>query len=127
MEDYKRHHRIYRSSTNKVFAGVCGGIGEHFDFNPTGVRLLFILFTFMTQLLGGVIVYIILALMMKPAPVERFRNLEEEDFWNTYHASKDTGLAKIEQRVDALNRRLQNMESVVTQPTFGLQDELDRL
>ena len=29
---------LYRSSTHKVFAGVCGGIAEAWDLNATGVR-----------------------------------------------------------------------------------------
>lgn len=123
----RTHHRIYRSNTNKVLAGVCGGMAEHFDFNPTGVRLLFALFTFGTGLFWGFIIYLVLAMVMKPAPVESFRNIGEEDFWNTYHASRTTALQKVQQRFDALDRRLQNMESIVTSPTFGMEDELNNL
>ena len=32
--------RLYRSSSNKVIAGVCGGLGEHFDIDPTLMRLI---------------------------------------------------------------------------------------
>jgi len=32
--------RLYRSSTNKVIAGVCGGLGEYFDIDPTLLRLI---------------------------------------------------------------------------------------
>ena len=31
--------RLYRSSTNYMLAGVCGGIAEYFDIDPTLVRL----------------------------------------------------------------------------------------
>jgi phage shock protein C len=31
--------RLYRSSTNKVISGVCGGLGEYFDVDPTLLRL----------------------------------------------------------------------------------------
>ena len=37
MDSYKRLHR---SSTNKVIAGVCGGIGEYFNIDPVIVRIL---------------------------------------------------------------------------------------
>ena len=33
--------RLVRSSTNKMIGGVCGGLGEYFDFDPTLLRLLF--------------------------------------------------------------------------------------
>lgn len=31
--------RLYRSTENKMIAGVCGGLGEYFDIDPTIVRL----------------------------------------------------------------------------------------
>jgi phage shock protein C len=33
--------RLVRSRTNKMIGGVCGGLGEYFDFDPTLIRLLF--------------------------------------------------------------------------------------
>ena len=32
--------RLYRSRSNRVLAGVCGGIGEYFDIDPVIVRIL---------------------------------------------------------------------------------------
>ena len=32
--------RLYRSRTNKIIAGVCGGIGEYFNIDPIIVRIL---------------------------------------------------------------------------------------
>ena len=32
--------KLYRSQTNKVFAGVCGGLGEYFDVDPVVMRKL---------------------------------------------------------------------------------------
>ncbi len=36
--------RLYRSNTNRILAGVCGGLGEYFGIDPTIVRLLWVLF-----------------------------------------------------------------------------------
>ena len=33
--------RLVRSKTNKMIGGVCGGLGEYFDFDPTLIRLIF--------------------------------------------------------------------------------------
>ncbi len=33
--------RLVRSKTNKMLGGVCGGLGEYFDFDPTLIRLVF--------------------------------------------------------------------------------------
>ena len=52
------HTRLYRSETNKVIAGVCGGLGEYFNIDPTIIRILFILFAFLHG--SGLIVYIIM-------------------------------------------------------------------
>jgi len=32
--------RLYRSRTNRWIAGVCGGIGEYFNIDPTIIRIL---------------------------------------------------------------------------------------
>ncbi|MEX2088135.1 MAG: PspC domain-containing protein [Bacteroidota bacterium] len=40
--------RLYRSQTNKKIAGICGGIGEMLDVDPTLIRLLTIVALFAT-------------------------------------------------------------------------------
>ena len=54
--------RLYRSSDQKMFLGVCGGLGEYFDLDPTIVRMIFVVAT----LLAGtsIAVYAVLALIM---------------------------------------------------------------
>lgn len=54
--------RLYRSSDQKMFLGVCGGLGEYFDIDPTMIRLIFAVST----LLAGtsIAVYAVLALIM---------------------------------------------------------------
>ena len=58
--------KLYKSNTNKVICGVCGGIAEYFNWDPTIVRIIWALFT----LLGGsgIILYIICAVVMPNAP-----------------------------------------------------------
>ena len=36
--------KLYRSSKDKILGGVCGGIGEYLDIDPTIIRLLWVLF-----------------------------------------------------------------------------------
>ncbi len=61
--------KLYRSKKDKMIAGVCGGIAEYFDVDPTLIRLLTVLFV----LLGGagVAVYII-AWIIIPKNPEQF-------------------------------------------------------
>lgn len=57
--------KLYRSTKNKMICGVCGGIAEYVNTDPTVIRLLWVIF----GILGvGVIVYIIAAIIM---PVEQ--------------------------------------------------------
>ncbi|CAG0936275.1 hypothetical protein TFLX_05143 [Thermoflexales bacterium] len=43
------NQRLYRSTSDRTIAGVCGGLGKYFNVDPTIVRLLFLLLLF----LGG--------------------------------------------------------------------------
>ena len=54
--------RLYKSSTDKKVCGVCGGIANYFDVDPTVIRLIWVIFT----LVGGsaLIAYIIAAIIM---------------------------------------------------------------
>lgn len=38
--------RLYRSVKNKMLGGVCSGIGDYLDIDPTIIRLLFVILTF---------------------------------------------------------------------------------
>ncbi len=49
--------KIYRSKTNRVIAGVCGGLGEYFNIDPTIVRLLWVILILAGG--SGIIAYII--------------------------------------------------------------------
>lgn len=51
--------RLYRSETNRKIAGVCGGIGEHLDVDPTIVRLIAVVFTFVTGVIPFIIGYLV--------------------------------------------------------------------
>lgn len=51
--------KLYRSSANVKISGVCGGIGEYFDIDPTLVRLLWVLGSLFTAVLLGVLAYVI--------------------------------------------------------------------
>ncbi len=56
--------RLYRSQTDKMLGGVCAGLGQYLDVDPTVIRLIFIL----AALLGGhgILLYLILWLVMPP-------------------------------------------------------------
>ncbi len=61
--DYKQ---LTRSKTNRMIAGVCAGLGEYLNIDPTVVRLLFLLGFFLTGP-GILIAYLIMAVIV-PEP-----------------------------------------------------------
>lgn len=50
--------RLFRSRTNRRLSGVCGGLGEYLDVDPTLVRLIFLLLLIFTGIVPGLIFYL---------------------------------------------------------------------
>src|SRR5690554_3665647 len=67
--------KIYRSKTDKMIGGVCGGLAEYFDIDPTLVRLALLLLFFARG--TGLLVYII-AWIIIPERSERIENNEDQ-------------------------------------------------
>jgi phage shock protein C len=60
--------KLLRSKKNRMIAGVCGGIGEYFNVDPNIVRLIWIVLSLFPPVgIGGVIVYILAALIIPEA------------------------------------------------------------
>ena len=60
--------KLYKSNQNKVVAGVCGGIAEYFNIDPTIIRLAWVLFCLVGG--SGVLGYIICALVIPSEPMD---------------------------------------------------------
>lgn len=56
------YRRLHRSSRDSKLCGVCGGIAEYFNIDPTIVRLIWVAISFCGG--GGIIAYIIAAIIM---------------------------------------------------------------
>ena len=54
--------KLYKSKGNRYIAGVCGGIAEYFNVDPTVVRVLWVIFSLMGG--SGVLAYIAAALLI---------------------------------------------------------------
>ena len=54
--------KLYRSNTNCMLAGVCGGIGEYFNIDPTLIRLGWVLFSALGG--SGILAYIVAAIII---------------------------------------------------------------
>ena len=57
--------KLYRSTTNKTIAGVCGGLAEYLNIDPTIIRVIWAL----VALSGaGLIAYLVCALIIPEKP-----------------------------------------------------------
>ncbi len=54
--------KLYRSRNQRMLAGVCGGIGEYFNIDPTLVRLGFVALSFLAG--GGLFAYILAVIII---------------------------------------------------------------
>ena len=60
--------KLYKSNTNKMLEGVCGGIAEYFGVDPTIVRLAWVVFCALGG--SGILAYIIAAIIIPSAPLD---------------------------------------------------------
>ena len=67
MYNNKNRKRLYRSATDKKLCGVCGGLGEYFDLDPTLIRLVVVLLTIF-GFSTGIWIYILAAIIIPDAP-----------------------------------------------------------
>jgi len=60
--------RLYLSQVDRKIAGVCGGVAEYFEIDPTVVRVLWVLLVVFTGFIPGVLAYLILWAIMPSPP-----------------------------------------------------------
>lgn len=69
--------RLYRSTTNKIFGGVIGGLGDFFDVDPVLLRVIWTFVLVFTGFIPGIFVYI-LALFIIPVKSDDIVTVEKE-------------------------------------------------
>jgi phage shock protein C len=58
--------KLYRSTSNRQLAGVCGGLAEYFNLDPTLIRVLFVILAVLGG--SGVILYIAMWIIVPKQP-----------------------------------------------------------
>jgi phage shock protein C len=59
--------RLYRSQNERMIAGVCGGLAQYFNIDPTIVRLIFVLLVLTAS--TGFWIYVIMWIVVPEEPV----------------------------------------------------------
>jgi phage shock protein C len=65
---------LQRSREHKMIAGVCGGIAEWLGWDPTLVRILYVVVSCVSVAFPGILAYIVLWLIMPKAPASELRS-----------------------------------------------------
>ena len=58
---------LHRSSTDRIIAGVCGGLAEWFGWDPTLLRIAYVILSIVSVAFPGILVYIVLWILMPKA------------------------------------------------------------
>ena len=61
--------KLYRSRNDCSLAGVLGGLGEHFEIDPTLIRLAYVIFTIASGFFPGILGYFLAVLVIPKEPL----------------------------------------------------------
>jgi phage shock protein C len=64
------YRSLYRSNANRMLAGVCAGLADYMNMDPTVMRLIFVLLFFVTGP-GILLAYFIMALIVPNEPLRQ--------------------------------------------------------
>lgn len=104
---------LYRSRHGMVL-GVCKGIAHYLNCSVVWTRCLATTFFIFSGFwpIGGI--YLLAALLMKPAPVVPLETTAEQEFYDSYASSRGMALQRLKRTFDKLDRRIQRLEHMVT-------------
>ncbi|MBK7630073.1 MAG: PspC domain-containing protein [Ignavibacteriales bacterium] len=104
------YKKLYRSVTDKMLGGVCGGLAEYFSIDPVIVRLIFVLAVIFGG--SGIIAYIILWIIIpqKPYIITPFNNEYAKQDSNP--GSEEKKSENTEFNMNIMNEKPQNNRSI---------------
>ena len=108
---------LYRSRNGIIF-GVCRGLADYFDFSVFWARAIAIIFLIVSGFWPAIGLYLVAAILMKPAPVIPLATEAEKEFYNSYTNSRHLAAQRLKRRFDILEKRLRRMEHIVTAREF---------
>lgn len=60
--------KLYRSKKDRKLCGICGGLAQYIDLDSTIIRLIVVVLSLCTAIVGALLVYIIAALIIPEEP-----------------------------------------------------------
>ncbi len=85
--------KLFRSRKNRLFLGVCAGLGEYYRIDPVAVRVIMVLITVVSSFIPGIIAYFILALIipLQGSNASTTQETFHENLADLEHSSKHIG------------------------------------
>lgn len=121
-----RRTRLYRDKPNGKVLGVCAGIADYTDVDPSWVRLGAV----MLMLLSGgwiVMLYFLAGFLLSDKPRQADADPREEQFWRQVRRSPRRSAREVRAALRALDRRLAGVESHYVSANPRLAAEIERL
>ena len=116
--------RFYRSRSDSVICGVCGGIAERFGWDSTLVRILTVLLTIFMMGPVAIVAYIVICMITPRTPIGYGSVSPEEDaFWRGVSDRPRATFGTIKYTFMDLDERLKNIERTVTSEEWRLRQE----
>jgi phage shock protein C len=111
---YENGCRFGQRSRRGILFGVCRGLAESLNLSVMGVRALVLIAFVVSEFWPVAIAYVIAALLMKPAPLYCIPQAER----TPRHEDPPMPAGSARSRYESLDKRLQRMESLVTDRNF---------
>jgi phage shock protein C len=99
--------KLYRSKSDRVIFGICGGLGEYFEVDSLILRILFILLTFTGG--SGIVIYLILAVIIPNSEGKKVKSKEiKEVISDTQEKTQD-----LAERIKENSNWIKNVKNVI--------------
>lgn len=108
----------FRADDGIIF-GVAKGLADHFGWSAGLVRLIIILASIFLFFWPTVILYLVAALIMSPAPPEQFRSQTERDVWLHTQLDPKAAMEQLGRRASSVEKRLRRLEDFVTSREYA--------
>ena len=114
----------YRANDGLIL-GVAKGLADHFGWSLGLVRLVIVLTSIFLFFWPTLILYIVAALLMGPAPTGKLDSQEERDIWLYAQMDPQGTLNQLGRRAAQAENRLRRLEDYITSKEFDWQRRLN--
>jgi phage shock protein C len=104
---------LYRSRSGWIF-GVCQGLADYSGIHVGWVRLIVVVSAILTSFVPILLVYLVAAIFMRPAPVLPAVEIDDWEFYTSYASNRRAALVGLKRRLDHIERRTRRIETLVT-------------